>query len=521
MAAPYRFTSYSPWGLSALVLLFAGVTSHHLIYRSFEIDGYALQLLLIFFISIFSLIIAYMQFVNCNFMLALCRVLLAATAYSLGAAISIITYRAFFHSLNRFPGPFLAKISRFHAKYNAAKNVKAFENIQRFHKDIIYEPLTRTTRSPWYAQESNDVTKIPLNSTRILKVPKIRKKLWGRGLGSRSLAVYTPRVKAKVDLLLSKIEDHCGHPIDMTEYFMFFSFDVMGDLGFSKGFDMLELESEHPAIKGIHESMLAIGVLGTVPWLLSMISKIPGAASGFSRSTRWCHQELQNKRQVMASEAATLKDQVPRDIISYLLKGLNEGDASAPPGEEAIQEDARLLIIDGSDTISAALSNALYFLTINPKVYQRLQAAISEEFPGGINEWTYERVIPYLDYIIQETLRLKPPVPGGLPRVTPSHGLMIDNEFIPGDTIIAVPTYIPERWENLSTEKSPWTPFTRGQWACPGRNLAMMELRMALCCIALQYNISFAHADTGKTFDTGAMDTFTMTLQPLHLALGQ
>lgn len=42
-----------------------------------------------------------------------------------------------------------------------------------------------------------------------------------------------------------------------------------------------------------------------------------------------------------------LKDQEPRDIISWLIKALNEGDSSAPPGEMAIQEDARLLIIAG------------------------------------------------------------------------------------------------------------------------------------------------------------------------------
>jgi len=38
-------------------------------------------------------------------------------------------------------------------------------------------------------------------------------------------------VKAKVDLLLSKIAEHSGRPIDMTEYAMFFGFDVMGDIG--------------------------------------------------------------------------------------------------------------------------------------------------------------------------------------------------------------------------------------------------------------------------------------------------
>lgn len=49
----------------------------------------------------------------------------------------------------------------------------------------------------------------------------------------------------------------------------------------------------------------------------------------------------------MASETAMFKDQDPRDVISWLIKAFNEGDSSAPPGEMAMQEDARLLIITG------------------------------------------------------------------------------------------------------------------------------------------------------------------------------
>ncbi|KAL6883208.1 cytochrome P450 [Trichoderma longibrachiatum] len=541
------------WQAAALVSLVAGGTSHHLIFRPFEVDGYAWQILFIFVGSIAILIIAHTQIGGYGIVLATCRTLLISNAYNTGVAISVLTYRAFFHPLNRFPGPAMAKLSRFYAMRNAAKSVKAFEDIQKLHEQygdivrvgprelsinrasaisVIYETPTRTTRSPWYAQVSNDVTKISLNSTRVLKVHKLRKRIWERGLGFRALAVYAPRIKNKVDLLLSKMAAHGGRPMDMTAYSMFFGFDVMGEIGFSKDFHMLESETEHPAIKGVHESMLAIGVLGTVPWLLSMISKVPGAAASFSRFTAWCHQQLQEKRQIVASEAATLKDQDPRDIISWLIKALNEGDPSAPPGEMAIQEDARLLIIAGSDTTSAALANALYYLARNPDTHRHLQATLRDQFPAGIHDWSGENRVPYLDYVIQETLRLKPSVPGGLPRVAPPEGLMIDGEFIPGGTVVAVPTFTvqrdprfwpdpndfrPERWDGLSTEKVPWLPFTRGQWACPGRNLAMMEMRMVLSRIALQYNVAFAHSDAAKKFDSDVMDTFTLTLPPLHL----
>ncbi|KAL7811419.1 cytochrome P450 [Trichoderma gracile] len=541
------------WQAASLVALLAGVTSHHLIFRPFEIDGYAWQLLFIFVGSVVALILAHIQIGGYDITSAVCRASLVSNAYNAGVAVSILTYRAFFSPLNRFAGPFMAKLSRFYAMRNAAKSVKAFEDIQKLHEkygdivrvgprelsinrasaiSVIYGTPTRTTRSPWYAQVSNDVTKISLNSTRVLRVHKLRKKIWERGLGFRALAVYAPRIKTKVDLLLSKIAEQGGRPMDMTEYSMFFGFDVMGEIGFSKDFHMLELEIEHPAIKGVHESMLAIGVLGTMPWLLSMISKVHGAAAGFSRFTAWCHQQLQEKRKIVASEAAALKDQDPRDIISWLIKALNEGDPSAPPGEMAIQEDARLLIIAGSDTTSAAIANALYYLASNPDAYQRLQATLRDQFPRGIQDWSYENKIPYLDHVIQETLRLKPSVPGGLPRVAPPEGLMIDDIFIPGGTVVAVPTFTvqrdprfwpdpnafkPERWDGLSTENSPWLPFTRGQWACPGRNLALMEMRMVLSCIALQYNMSLAYSEAAKRFDSDVMDTFTLTLPPLHI----
>jgi hypothetical protein len=65
---------------------------------------------------------------------------------------------------------------------------------------------------------------------------------------------------------------------------------------------MLESGHEHPAIRGLHDNMAAVGILGTVPWLLSMLSKIPGATGSYSRFTDWCGQELKAKRMVSVLE---------------------------------------------------------------------------------------------------------------------------------------------------------------------------------------------------------------------------
>ena len=128
------------WQAAAIVSLVAGVTSHHLIFRRFEVDGYAWQLLFIFLGSSAVLIIAHIRIGGYSLILAICRALLVSNAYNAGVVVSSLTYRAFFHPLNRFPGPFMAKLSRFYAMRNAAKSLKAFEDIQRLHEtygDIV------------------------------------------------------------------------------------------------------------------------------------------------------------------------------------------------------------------------------------------------------------------------------------------------------------------------------------------------------------------------------------------------
>lgn len=64
---------------------------------------------------------------------------------------------------------------------------------------------------------------------------------------------------------------------------------------------MLKSGREHDAIRGVHASMSAISILGTVPWLMSIVSKIPGATGAYLDFIDWCGQELKAKRAVSRS----------------------------------------------------------------------------------------------------------------------------------------------------------------------------------------------------------------------------
>lgn len=98
--------------------------------------------------------------------------------------------------------------------------------------------------------------------------------------------------------MASHIENNLGKSIDASAWSMFLSFDIMGNVGFGKEFNNLTTRIKHPAIQGVHDHMAILGILGHVPWFLNLLSRIPGAASGYSSFFKWCGDEIERKQKV-------------------------------------------------------------------------------------------------------------------------------------------------------------------------------------------------------------------------------
>ncbi|RDW68698.1 cytochrome P450 [Aspergillus mulundensis] len=400
-------------------------------------------------------------------------------------------------------------------------------------------PQSACTKPTWYSHVSDNVTQVSLNSTRSPDAHRRRRRAWDRGFSMKALPIYEPRLQHKVDVLVSQIRSRLGQPLNITQWTMYLAFDVMGLVGFSKDFRQLEDAAEHAAIKELHEQMLVLGILKPVPWVLTILGGIQGLVGNYGQFMTYCADRIAEKK----AEWEASGSKVPQDIISWLFKAIDEKDQSAPPGEQALNEDGRLLIITGRqvhDTTGVALANAFYFLTKHPAVYKKLQAELDAAFAEGsetsnINNEAL-RKLPYLEAIINETLRLKPAVPSGQPRQTPPEGLQIDEVWIPGDTIVVVPQYvvqrddryfpagdefIPERWldqkDKLVKHEGAFFPFQLGRYGCVGKQLALMEMRLVIARIAREFDIGFAPGQTGEAFDRDAKDTFTFTVGPLML----
>lgn len=98
------------------------------------------------------------------------------------------------------------------------------------------------------------------------------------------------------------------------------------------------------------------------------------------------------------------------DIISHLIKENKSLDTKKLSFRE-LQAESGLIVVGGSDTSSNTISLALFHLIHEPGAYLKVQHEVEQCFAGSVAD-DFNRLAkecPYLNAVIQETLRLWPP----------------------------------------------------------------------------------------------------------------
>ena len=165
-------------------------------------------------------------------------------------------------------------------------------------------------------------------------------------------------------------------------------------------------------------------------------------------------------------------------------------------------------MIAGTETTATALSGTTYHLLRNPAVLQTLVTEIREAF-ADFDDITLEDLarLKYLQAVLQEGLRMYPPVPIALPRRIPKEGSIVCDEWVPGDVAIGVNHFAtyrmpehfknayefhPERWLEDPAYKDDhldaFEPFSVGPRNCLGKNLAWHEMRVLLVTVLLHFD---------------------------------
>lgn len=101
--------------------------------------------------------------------------------------------------------------------------------------------------------------------------------------------------------LFEQIEASQGTPIDVSLWFNFYSFDVMGDLAFGRTFDMLKNGTAHPFMKLVHSNMLMAGSLSHLTWIFPLLKRIPILNQKSLEFRGWLKQQVDWRQKVCKS----------------------------------------------------------------------------------------------------------------------------------------------------------------------------------------------------------------------------
>lgn len=379
-----------------------------------------------------------------------------AASFLAGAYGTMLAWRIFLNPLNKFPGPWPARIGSLYFSFKVA-NSDAYYKLQALHKrygrivrigpndlsvtdptimETAFGRNSRVEKGWWY---DNDYPLSSMHTTRSKALHEKRRKVWAPAFSEKAIRDYETKINGLSDLLVSKIAALKGQRVDMKTWFNLYSFDAMALLAFGKNYGMLERGEKHYALEMLDEGMQPLAYF-LPTWFFRILTKIPGAAAGYMKFVKFCRDEL-SWRVRNANEA---DKKGGSDIMSWILRAYQGVDR--PEKDNMLQADARLIIVAGSDTTAATFTFMFFHLAKHPEQVQKLREELKTLTSGDWSDKDINRA-QHLNGCIYEALRLHPPVPSGVQRLTPPEGMEADGRHIPGNTIFWMPQYVMGRGE--------------------------------------------------------------------------
>jgi cytochrome P450 len=202
--------------------------------------------------------------------------------------------------------------------------------------------------------------------------------------------------------------------------------------------------------------------------------------------------------------------------------------------DEDVAANVATMLLAGEDTTANTLAWMLYLLSRNRWALERVTAEVrralgDERVPTRLEQLD---ALPFVEACAHETMRLKPVAP--IMQQQATRDTVLGGIAIPQGTIcmfllragatdarhFAQPeAFDPDRWlrEEGASGKRIAMPFGAGPRMCPGRYLALLEMKVALATLLGSFDLaSVSAADGGAVAERLS---FTMTPTPLAMQL--
>ncbi|THG96803.1 hypothetical protein EW145_g7714, partial [Phellinidium pouzarii] len=491
-------------------------------------------------------------------------IMLSFSLFYAAMLASIVIYRISpFHPLSRYPGPLLAKISKFYGIWKASSGKNHI-----FHKEIHerYGPYVRVGPNELSIADADYLSTI-LGVEGLPKGPMWEARRNPRGVGSL-IATQDPQEHARrrkpwnLKRALQLVEElekrstrkeGASPVLNLAEWMRYFTFDFMGDMVFGGAFEtMRDGADDVPIWHAIESGLKILAMMHHVPWLAAVLHKLPGSTEKIDRLRRYT-EDAARKRKRNGSNV--------KDLFHHLID--EEGVGKEPPTEAEVLSDGILAIIAGSDTTAFVLSGLLYNLLLHPEDYRRLQKEVDEYFPpseGDPFDTSKLSEMPFLNAVINEALRISPP--GNILQrgtTVSTGGRRLGNNYIPKGTAVDVSMYAlfrdpryfspapeefwPDRWlpdnmkkrtpkqaldansmahkteSGITMNAAAFFPFSYGPANCAGRSLALIEMRMVIAVLVQRFDMRLKHGYDPSEWHDKVEDWFVMTTGELPAVL--
>lgn len=163
---------------------------------------------------------------------------------------------------------------------------------------LIHGPNSKCRKGPWYAG-ADHVGGASTQTTRDKDDHRRRRKDWDHAFNAKALREYEPRLNRHALALMERLREQAKQPVvRFTNWVNFYSFDVMGDVGFSRSFGMMEKGEEADVIKLLHASMEPLSIFGHLSWALNLITRTAVGAKDMLKHIEWTAMVLKERKNV-------------------------------------------------------------------------------------------------------------------------------------------------------------------------------------------------------------------------------
>jgi len=328
----------------------------------------------------------------------------------------------------------------------------------------------------------------------MIPIGKIKEKFQAIFFKVKSLRNMLDVFIRKGECVLQILENHSksGEAIDIQDLFSRFTTDSICEIAFGKDVDTLH--KANPFAQSFNKIVDACNKRFFLPIWPFFGKLVPFEAE--------LHQNLPVINELAATVILEKKEKMNNEDTDVLSSFINTTDENGKPFTNKVLRDIIMnFLIAGKDTITQTLTWTTYLLTLNPKKEKKLLEELNEYFPNGkIVDYDTIKQMEYIKCVINEDLRLYPPVPLD-PKCALQEDILPNGLIVQKGWNVAWSAHImgrleeywdnpeefrPERFLNDNNKNMHpylFIPFQAGLRTCLGKDMAYLEVSALLSMI--------------------------------------